>query len=678
MELHRLSLENFRQFRDESIEFAREANEGVTVIHGSNGAGKTTLLNAFTWLFYNDVDFDTRPDRLVTEGAIAEAGVGDRLTVSVVLEFEHDNVSYVAERQAVYEKQSATDFDGEMVDMDLTVKSKDGETWNERGNPRNTLDQIIPERLSSLFFFDGEDIEELAGIDNQDRIQESIQNIMGLTILERATRHLDTVSGRFEDEVEEYASDELAGLIEKKRKLEGELEALEREHKDKKRARERIKTEIRDIDQKLERLDESAALQERREEYETQRQALKEQVEDINEAIRNEVDGKGFVPLAMPLLEDTAEQLDEMRKDGVIPSDLSNSYIDSLLEAEQCICGRSLESGTKHRRQIESMKGEGVADGVEQSAIRIIGHLNQIEELESEFFENVDDFIAERKELHDEIIEKEELIDEVSSELQDMDQTTESGESIKDLEKMRESKQQERDQLANELGRVEERIEQKEEAIAELEERIDAQRDEQEEALIAKRRQRAAELVSDELDEAFAGLKNKVRELSNSKINETFGSIASKDMTAEVTEDFKLKIWQDVGGERIEVDKSTGERQIASLAFVGSLVDIARQRYESDADSEYFTGGIYPLVMDSPFGALDKSHRRQVSRVIPKLANQVVVFATDSQWEGPVEDEMKTRVGQQYWLDFDEGNGTGEYPQTRIRSERVTAGGTRS
>lgn len=127
-----------------------------------------------------------------------------------------------------------------------------------------------------------------------------------------------------------------------------------------------------------------------------------------------------------------------------------------------------------------------------------------------------------------------------------------------------------------------------------------------------------------------------------------------------------------MGGERIEVDKSTGERQIASLAFVGSLVDIARERYEADGDSEYFTGGIYPLVMDSPFGALDKSHRRQVSRVIPELANQIVVFATDSQWDGPVEEEMAPKVGQQYWLDFDDGSGSNSYPQTRIETERVS------
>jgi DNA sulfur modification protein DndD len=182
-------------------------------------------------------------------------------------------------------------------------------------------------------------------------------------------------------------------------------------------------------------------------------------------------------------------------------------------------------------------------------------------------------------------------------------------------------------------------------------------------------------MVQQELEESFTGLKDKVRNRSNEEVKSRFGEIASKDLIAEITPEFKLKIWQDVGGNRVEVDKSTGERQIASLAFIGSLVKIARDRHESSPDAEYFTGGIYPLVMDSPFGALDKSHRRHVSRVVPTLANQVVVFATDSQWEGPVQKEMSSIAGEQYWLDFDPGEGTGSYPRTRVRTEQAIIGG---
>jgi DNA sulfur modification protein DndD len=498
---------------------------------------------------------------------------------------------------------------------------------------------------------------------------------MGLTILERGTTHMEAVAGRFEDEVEEYASDELSELINQKRTIESNIDELERDKEDARRNKERLETEIDDIEQKLERLDESAALQENRQELRDEKAELEEAVADLNGDLKDKISSHGFVPLAMPLISETAEELDSMRERGVIPSELNNEFIESLLDAETCICGRPLEPGTDHYHSVESMQGDSVTDGVEQSAMRIIGHLNTVSDIENEFFEKVDEIISQRMDLHKQIEEKEEMIDDISTELQEMDETTESGESIPDLEAKREQKEADREELISEIGRIEERLEQSNAELENLKDDIEKEQDEKEEALLAKRRQKAAELVGEQLQNSFADLKGKVREWSNKSIQQTFGEIASKNMTAEITDSFELKIWQSVGDERVEVDKSTGERQIASLAFIGSLVKIARERYESDSESEYFTGGIYPLVMDSPFGALDKSHRREVSKVIPKLANQVVVFATDSQWEGPVQEEMADVVGQQYWLDFDEGDGAGNHPQTTIRTEQATVGG---
>jgi len=76
--------------------------------------------------------------------------------------------------------------------------------------------------------------------------------------------------------------------------------------------------------------------------------------------------------------------------------------------------------------------------------------------------------------------------------------------------------------------------------------------------------------------------------------------------------------------------------------------------------------------MDSPFGALDDDHRRQVASLIPDLANQVVILVTDSQWGGSVESEMEEIVGAMYTLDSDDGTGDGNYPETRIRTETAT------
>jgi DNA sulfur modification protein DndD len=675
MKLDTLSLQNFRQFRDEEISFARGETRNVTVIHGSNGSGKTTLLNAFTWLLYEEVDFDTRPERLASEGAMAAADPGDEVTVSVTLEFSHGGADYTATRTAAYEKQSTADFDGILNEPNLVVEYDDGSGVNRPENPGEVLSQIIPERLSELFFFDGEDIDELAGIDNQDRIQEAIQNIMGLTILERATRHLGDVADRFESQVQDSASEELRELIDEKQATETGIEDLQRKKQDKERAIERVGTEISDIDQKLERLDESAQLQENREAYQEDVADLEDDVGEINARIKEAITENGFIPLAMPLIRESAQEIDQLRKDGVIPSELSDDFLNSLLEAKQCLCGRDLEYESEPYDHVASLRGEVASDGVEQGALRVVGHLRQFTDGRTEFFDDVDELIERRQEKHEEIDRLEERISSISSELKGLDATTPGGQSISELETERENKQQEKEQLIADKGGIEEQISSKEAEVEALEADIADQKDEQAETQLARRRQRAAELVQADLANNFEALKNKVRTWSNREVKETFGEIARKNHEAEITEEFELKIQQAVDDQDVEVDKSTGERQIASLAFVGSLVKIAKKRYEAGSESEYFTGGIYPLVMDSPFGALDKEHRRKVSRILPTLASQVVVFATDSQWEGPVEEEMSDIAGEQYWLDFDDGEGTNKSPQTQIRGEQAAQAG---
>jgi DNA sulfur modification protein DndD len=60
----------------------------------------------------------------------------------------------------------------------------------------------------------------------------------------------------------------------------------------------------------------------------------------------------------------------------------------------------------------------------------------------------------------------------------------------------------------------------------------------------------------------------------------------------------------------------------------------------------------FPIVMDSPFGSLDEMSRRHIARTIPKLANQLIVLVTKTQWRGEVEEEMAKIIGREYVLTY--------------------------
>lgn len=677
MRIKRLKLQNFRQFKDEMVQFSQDPDENVTVIHGPNGSGKTTLLNAFTWVLYGEVDFDHRPDRLANEGAMAEADGGDSVTAEVEFAFEHEGTEYEARRWIEYQKEEPNDFDGVEIDSDIVLEyTDDSGSMVRRDNPEVALEKIVPPRLSELFFFDGEDIDELAGIDNQEQIQHAIQNIMGLTILERAIQHLDDVAGRFEDEMKEWGSSELSDLIDEKRELQEKISEKEDRVGDIEKRVNELENEKATVESRLEDIDESAQLQERRKELRQDREELEDEIEEIEVEIRQEISDAGYLTFAMPAIKETAKDLDELRKQGKIPSELNTEFVDDLLEHGECICGRPLREDTAEYEAVRSYKSDASTEGVDQAAIRLISHLDEFTDRRQEFFETIEAKVETRKEKQEQIDTLTEKIDQIGHELEEMGVNTDKDEETPaELEARLQEIESERKEAIEEKGRIKDQIDDHKEEFESLKEEIDEAREEEEKARLARRRMKAAETTKEKLENSFQSLQTKVRDWSDALIKDTFEDIAQKNLKAEITEDFKLKIWQEVGDETVEVDKSTGERQIASLAFIGSLVSIAKQRYQSDSSTEYFTGGIYPIVMDSPFGALDMEHRRQVSRYIPELADQVVVMVTDSQWKGPVANEMESIAGEQYKLNFDDGEGADSYPRTRIERETATVPG---
>lgn len=675
MILKDLHLTNFRPFVDETINFYSGGEQNVVVVHGQNGSGKTTLLNAIKWVLYGDADFDTHPDRLVNQGEMSKLNPGERITVAVELDYTHDNVDYNLLRETVFERAHESDFDGQQVETNVTLKKQTDNSWEEVGNPSHIVEQALPERLSDLFLFDGEYINKLSGVDRSGEIQTAIQNIMGLEILERSKDHLKKVQSRFEDELKAEGSRELEDLVNKKQDLNDSIDDIDQRIQEKRNTIDTLQAENSNIDSKLEKIEEVAELQEERQDLEEDRRELKNQREELKGELQSNISTQGYLPFAMDAIEETAKEIDRLREQGKIPSELGNEFVEDLLTDEECICGRPLKEGSESYRAVASYKSDMETNGIDQAAIRYIAHLGNIQEKHSSFFADVEDIVAKRKSLQDKIDDLNEEIDELSTQIADHDEyDPEQDESPKELENKRQENIERVGELKADIENLIDSKDEKQETLDEVNEDIEDAKEERKEVLLARKRMKAAEEIRADIKTSYEELQQKVRTWSNKRVGDTFDGIATKDYIAEITDEFELKIREQVDNSSVTVDKSRGERQIASLAFIGSLVDIARQRYESDSESDYFKGGIYPIIMDSPFGSLDNEHRREISRVIPELADQVVVFVTDSQWTGPVAEEMDEISGRQYRLNYDSG-GQSSHPRTTIELE-TTQGGT--
>jgi DNA sulfur modification protein DndD len=667
MKLEQLELENFRQFYGyQEVSFAQGAQDNVTVVHGDNGAGKTTLLNAFTWLFYDEITLP-QPEKIVTERALSEAAVDEIVDARVSLSFEHENAQYKAARVQRFQKQAADDLAGSRVEDDLSLEFIDADgNHKERNNPSSALKQILPQRLREIFFFDGETISEMTADDGQKQVQSAIRNIMGLEILERAIRHLGAVEKRFEKTIQKHGSNELSDLVSEKSRLDDRWETMENERKNLKESRSETEKELEQVNERLADLEDSRELQIERNRLAEQKESVEEDIANKNDRLGTRISDSGHLPFAMPAVESTARMLQDKRRKGEIPSEIKTQFVEDLLEVEECICGRPLGHDSPAREEVSAWRGRAGSGELEEAAMNIVGRLGEIGKGQATLYENLEDTMSERASKRDRKREIMERLDEISERLVDIDT-----EDVPELEARRQLLRDRKNSLTEDIGAISADIERAEQDLDELKEDISAAREENETANTARRRAQTAGYLGQQIETLFRRYQNNVRESVNNRVNETFQRIIEKQYYAQISDDYELRILKDVGDTTEEdVAKSTGERQVASLSFIASLVSLAKDRYQSEEDATYFSGGIYPMLMDSPFGYLDPTYQERVSQRLPEMGEQVIVLVTESQWSDAVAGEMEAIAGEQYELEYYDGQ---QYDYTEIVSRGSVA-----
>ena len=111
MLLESITLENFRQFRHESIDFAQGDNgKNVTIIIGENGTGKTTFAQAFFWCMYGETEFSDK--NMLNKLVAAEMKPGQESKVQVILKLRHGTVNYTLMREQTYRKDYSNTCQG--------------------------------------------------------------------------------------------------------------------------------------------------------------------------------------------------------------------------------------------------------------------------------------------------------------------------------------------------------------------------------------------------------------------------------------------------------------------------------------------------------------------------------------------------------------------------------------
>lgn len=650
-----LHLQNFRQFYGEqAIVFATDTKQKkVTVLHGFNGAGKTTLLNAFTWLLYREFspDFEDS-DRLETEVAFKNLSPGERLVVSVRLDFEDRNRNYQAIRsEEIIKDESGKRIVGSMK-LSLVCISETGE-FEEIQNPQDSLERMLPKPLYPFFFFNGERIERLANEDAYEEVEEGVKILLDIELFDRAIKHLDegqhSISKRLRDEIASHSGQEGELARQELEALEQELSQRSSELEQARRNEASLKDRRNQIYAKFRTLTEVAPLHKEREEKEKQFNDTKIQLADKRTELCKVLSQHGYLILMPQVIEKAEAVLAKAYKQGDIPVKIKRQFVEDLLHLGRCICKRELLEGEPPYQEVLQWRNLSKLSDLEEVVNLTMSSVERLKERREKAIQEMNRLQQKREELQLNLKKLDEALSEISHKIKHFGHSEDPAKLESQLEKTDKQIEDHRiyiRQREKAVQRLEQQIQEKNQEIRHLD-KADAQ------GQMAQRRLGSVQKVIELFKQIRRIRYEELRKDLSTRLKEIWDRIAIKDYQALVDEGFHLRLTKMIGGEMELVrGASTGEKQVLSLAFVGSLLDKAKSSYEQARQNPnaMFHGGLYPLVMDSPFGSLEDEYRRGVARWLPTLAPQLIIMVSETQWRTEVEQELQQYMGREWVL----------------------------
>ncbi|MCW5314839.1 AAA family ATPase [Nostoc sp. KVJ3] len=649
MKLTSIKLCNFRSFYGTTPEMLLAAGDvqNTTIIHGNNGSGKTSLLNAFTWVLYEKFSAAFASiEQLVNKRAIAEAQKGQVVECWVEIGWEHEGKRYRVKR-ACRGYKNENDFDAGKTQLTMWVGGDDGK-WNiPTQQSDDIINQILPATLHQYFFFDGERIEEIVRSDKKAEIAEATKIFLGVEVINRSIRHLGDAKKTLENELKAIGDSEIKQLLRQQEKIERERERITKRQTEIKEELEYQQTFKKETSNRLRELSAAKELQERWQDLESQKAANQEEYKKTKEALKKVISARGYTVLLSETTSQFRGIINDLKARGELTSGISREFVNDLLNSQRCICGAELQAGNHSHTHVSTWLNKAGSSAVEETAIRMIAQVDEIDKQAIGFWEEVDREQTRINQLRQSISQIEGDLDNIQERLR-----KDANEEISSLQKRLDEIESKIDELNREQGANQQQIAQLTTEIEGLNKQIAKQKLNEDKQTLAQRRINATQDAIERLTEVRNRQEQQFRMQLEKRVQEIFMEISVTPYLPKISEKYELTLVENTTGIEAPVAASTGENQILSLSFIASIIDKVREWSEKRKMMMIPDSSTFPIVMDSPFGSLDENSRRHIAKTIPQLANQLIVLVTKTQWRGEVEAEMTNRIGREYVLTY--------------------------
>ena len=660
MIFHKLTLNNVGLFRGkQSVHLTPNGKGPIILIGGMNGAGKTTLLDAVRLCLYGRRALGHRVSQNEYNDYLSAMIHRDANSImplshaSVSLEFEY---AYGGEtRQYRVERAwQQSGMDHRTVSEGLTISENDLlNTESEIEHWQDHIDELIPLGVSQFFFFDGEDIQKLADDSSHDLyLAESIKSLLGLNLVERLQSDLRIYANRL------LKSDSPEPVQKEIEEVEAEIATLRTSLMEAETHIESLHTQIEKLEAQITRQEsriaaEGGSYAKKRENLKLRQEQLQADIEVLENAIRD-LCGELFPFTLVPeLLIRLKERLGKEK---------------DLDEWET----RKRALNTENTKVLETLSTKSFWNNVSlsESQIEIVrAKITPLLKTQLKRPETLQDFkkIRERSPAEcDRLLEWiDACLNDVPQEFRELNDTLE--ETQLELQKVEQSLQkvpseetlrpliEKLSALNQALGQLHKQAKDTDQSIRSLSYQLDITERKLEKLHHTQQLGQAHIQRQKRVGDVQSALTAYTTRLTHAKIAslgdaivEGFNQLSHKpDRIKRVAIDpqtFAMTLYDTYNRPLLKEELSAGEKQIYTTALLWGLAKTS--------------GKALPMILDTPLGRLDSSHRQLlIKRYFPYASHQVVLLSTDTEIEGPFHSLLEPYVSHTFHLAYQQSEG---------------------
>ena len=630
MKLISLTTRGWRRFLDEStIDFSHTSDKPVTLIHGENGAGKTALLNAILWCTTGRTTPRLKNETNLRYYSTELGGLSDECYVTLI--FEHEDIVWCARRT----------LDGKKEDFQLGKQNAAGDyEWVSSGLAQKEMNLILPPRMATYFFFDGEGFNQ--GQTHSERsFGESVKNILGFEFARQTLDEIERIQGVLNREInkinkraQENSKDakEYDNAVQQLEKIDVSFKIFATKAKEAQAEIDVLQVEIDAYGHD--------AIQQRETDIRVAQEQLREKeiaLSGAQEGLRGMVRSYAALAFSLDLAKKGREILKNKRQSGQYPAKFQRPLIRELLDLGECICGSPLSENQRKilEQKLDVAGTELEADRIASADRKATLNLDQFSEFQREhdgYKKTIDESLGAIKTIKAEISRLE------------SEQTSFNENEFNALKEALKQQKDKRDNAHVELASLKtnrtayESIRNRRKPTN-LSAGDEARRNRLE--TLVKKLEKVKTAAEQYLDKTVSVTANQIASLMRHDLRRT-------DISHHIHVDIETLKFAYVDKNGKEVGESTGEELFLNLSFASALSKIAAIRSKIE-NGILIPGAVGPLVIDAPFGDLDPTNARIVYEVLKESTDQLVLLLSRSHWQ-PLDDVMRPSLGSEYLL----------------------------